>query len=190
MAHSIHKRRLFLYGVPGVGKTHLARRLHQITGLPLLEADRLRDAAQMMHPPDKEPFLYCGTTEAYRQFGGRPSEGTIARGLNAAREALQPFVTAYLNEHPEGAILEAAFLDPRLLRPLGRPVLLICSRRIQHGWRSRQHRPLTASSPVAMGVARRLQRYLIGEAEQLGIAILDTRHSAHELCQELSLSEP
>jgi len=104
-----------------VGKTHLARRLSAQTDAGLFEADALRDLALSQAAGPHDPALDRGTTEAYRLYGA-PNPENILRGLTDVRAALSPWLVARLRDHPDAAIIEAAFWSQRPCLPGGSPV--------------------------------------------------------------------
>src|SRR4030042_750262 len=97
---------IFIYGVPGSGKTHFSRALQEKLGVPLLEADALRDEAQKNTTKEKDPFLFVGTCQAYKNFGELNSENCI-RGLKAVRETLNNAVLSALEGYR--GVVEGAF---------------------------------------------------------------------------------
>lgn len=85
-------RRIFIYGVPGSGKTTIGRALATRLDYRFVEADCVRDHVQGSSPDAcQDPFLALGTTEVWRLFG-ELSQSTAVRGLMAVRDALAPFV--------------------------------------------------------------------------------------------------
>jgi len=178
--------RLYLYGVPGVGKTHLARRLSAQTDAGLFEADALRDLALSQAAGPHDPALDRGTTEAYRLYGA-PNPENILRGLTDVRAALSPWLVARLRDHPDAAITEAAFLEPASLLAWGQPCLLCCPRLRQHARRFFRHRPWRFSSLRSFWVARRLQLLLLTEAHRLGIPVVCTADERSALARLKSL---
>ncbi len=103
----MNQNKIFIYGVPGTGKTTFSRLLQQKLGYPLIEADELRSIAQKDHTQDKQPFLYLSTTDAYKNFG-QMNETNIMKGLQAVREALDPYV-----QEKEVSKLQADYLKKR-----------------------------------------------------------------------------
>lgn len=81
----------FIYGVPGVGKTHYSKQLSQRLQIEVYELDQLRDKAKEEHKIEEKPFLYLGTTQAYTKFGELNCE-TAIQGLLAISDAMKPYV--------------------------------------------------------------------------------------------------
>ena len=88
---------IFIYGVPGVGKTYLSRKIHQQLDLPLIEADSLRKEAHRQYTKQQNPFVYLSTTDAYTEFGDQ-TDGNVIKGLLAVRHAMHPFIIARIEE--------------------------------------------------------------------------------------------
>lgn len=102
---------IFVYGVPGVGKTYWTRKLAKENSLKILELDRLRDGAQKKYSKKRNPFVYLGTTEAWQEFGDATTTNII-KGLKAIRQAMKPFILNVVNNIGNDYIVEGAFLDP------------------------------------------------------------------------------
>lgn len=71
--------RIFVYGVPGSGKTSFTRLLAGSLGYPLIEADSLRGQSK-----ESGAFERIGTTDAWKHFGDLSAESVYA-GLLAVR---------------------------------------------------------------------------------------------------------
>jgi len=97
-------QRIFIYGVPGSGKTTIGRVLAARLGYRFVEADRVREHAQGSSPqPRQDPFLFLGTTEAWRPFG-ELSHRTAVEGLMAVRDGLAPYVAAEIEHQQEPSV--------------------------------------------------------------------------------------
>ncbi len=163
--------RIFIYGVPGVGKTHYAKILGKELSLTVREADKVKIIARKNKPKKDYPFLYLGTCLAYRQFGELNKENAI-KGLLAVRQALSEAVEAEIKEH-DNAIIEGAFLDPRLVTKFGRTILLTAKDEQKHRQQFLHHREkLFDFNSDEFHSARIIQEYLIEEARQLKIEVI------------------
>jgi 2-phosphoglycerate kinase len=163
-------KRIVIYGVPGSGKTRLARRLAKKYGVPHIEADALRKIAQKGRTASRSPFYFLPTTEAYQAVGKRTDKNVIAGFLNV-RKALHPTIAEWLKKHHRGFVLEAAFLEPRRFLKTGDVILLVPSAK-DHRRQFFVHRKKNVvCNKVRLQNARAIQRYLIAEARQLGIPI-------------------
>jgi hypothetical protein len=67
------------------GKTYQSWKLSEEKNIPVLEADDLRASAQSDHTREEDPFVYLGTTEAYKKFGELNRENVI-KGLLSCKE--------------------------------------------------------------------------------------------------------
>ncbi len=173
-------QRIFIYGVPGSGKTTIGRMLAARLGYRFVEADRVREHAHGSSPrPRQDPFLFLGTTEAWRPFG-KLSHRTAVEGLMAVRDGLAPYVAAEIEHQREPFVLEAAFLRPRDVQRVG-PVLLVVTEDEQtHESHFFEHRVRDQPTLEAFRAARMLQDYLTREAGQAGINLLSNRGAVHE----------
>ncbi len=168
---------VFIYGVPGSGKTHLSQLLQAKLGIPLLEADILRAEAQKNTTKEKDPFLFVGTCQAYKNFGELNSENCI-RGLKAVRDALKDEVLSKLINYR--GIVEGAFLDPHILRGQGQMQLIVTRDEARHKNYFFQHRPESQENLDEFRAARLVQDYLIQEATELGIGIIENNDTSKQ----------
>ncbi len=171
----MHKspQKIFIYGVPGSGKTYISKKLSKILNLPVIEGDKIKSLARKGKPKDKFPFLYLGTSQAFGEFG-KLSEETAIKGLLAVRETLKEFVKTEVDkQHGKGFILEAAFLDPNLLKNSGEAVLITVPDKARHKRQFLSHREKVFDfSGSEFKAARIVQEYLVPEAKGLNIPIL------------------
>lgn len=86
---------------------------------------------------------------------------------------MQDAVTEYIEKH-EDHVLEGAFLDPNLIIKLGRPILVIVNDEARHKKLFLTHREkLLDFRGNEFKAARMIQDYLIDEARQLGIEVIN-----------------
>lgn len=163
--------KIFIYGVPGVGKTHFSKELGKELNLPVLECDDIKRKLRKGKSKSDYPFLFLGTCQAYQCFGDLNKDNVI-KGLFAVRNALREAVELEIKNH-ENLILEGAFLDPHLVRNFGKPILLTVTDEKRHERQFLSHREkLLDFQRGEFKAARILQKYLIAEAENLHIEIV------------------
>ena len=158
--------RIFVYGVPGSGKTSFTRLLAGRLGCPLIEADALRGQSE-----ESGAFGRIGTTDAWKHFGDLGAESVYA-GLLAVRGAMQPYVQAEIDRCRGDLIAEAAFLDPAELRQAGDMFLMVAPDEKKHQDQFFVHRRRDQVGCEGFRVARILQAILVDEAGALGIRAL------------------
>lgn len=161
-------RNILFYGVPGVGKTYITRSLSSDLNLPLIELDSLREPLQQGKDILDYPFLFYGTTEAYKFFG-EPTKENIIKGLISVREAMESAVKQNLNDLNNRFIAEGAFLDPAYAIDYGSVILLVQEDENKHRIQFFKNREDTEDNNKSFAVARLLQEYLIEESIKLGI---------------------
>lgn len=150
--------KIFIYGVPGAGKTYFSKALGKELNLSIFEGDKLKKG---------EP----GTCQAYKLFGDLNEENVI-KGLMFVRNALKETVNNEIEKH-ESLILEAAFLDPNELKNKGRIILVTNQDEKKHKEYFLKHREkLLDFKGNEFKAARIVQEYLIKEAEKLDIEII------------------
>ena len=110
------------------------------------------------------PFIYLGTTEAYKHFGA-PNKENILKGLHAVRKSMSPYINEEISKFEDNLIMESAFLDPEKLRFIGKLVLIITLNENRHSAQYFQHREQNENNFEAFRAARIIQDYLIEEAE-------------------------
>ena len=69
--------KIFIYGVPGSGKTYISQKMSDNLKLPLFEADTLKEELKKLTTKEDSPFLFLGTCQAYRHFGELNDENVI-----------------------------------------------------------------------------------------------------------------
>ena len=117
--------KIFIYGVPGAGKTTISWHLKRLLNVPLVEGDQLRGIAQIGRTREEAPFLYLGTTEAWQMFGKFNEPEAVAKGIQAVRDALSSSVENELGLYAGSVIMEAAFLDSARLTSKVKIVLVV-----------------------------------------------------------------
>lgn len=166
--------RIFIYGVPGVGKTHYSKVLGKELGLSVFEADKIKKEERKGKHKKNHPFLYLGTCLAYQQFGDL-NEVNVIKGLIAVRHALQKALEAKIKKH-DHSIIEGAFLEPGSVRKFGKPLLLVTTDEEKHKRQFLSHREkLLDLQNNEFRSARIIQKFLINEAKQLDIEIIDNK---------------
>jgi 2-phosphoglycerate kinase len=171
---------IFIYGVPGSGKTTIGRGLAERLGYRFVEADRVRDQARdNPRGGPSAPFLVVGTTEAWGMFGDL-SPSTAMRGLIAVRDALALAVANEIKQQRAPFVMEAAFLRPRDVRRVGPVLLVITEDEYDHEQHFFEHRLKERSTVESFRAARMLQDYLIQEAAKASIPILSNRDAVDE----------
>ncbi|NTW14575.1 MAG: hypothetical protein HGA31_06150 [Candidatus Moranbacteria bacterium] len=161
---------IYIYGVPGSGKTTLSKMLGESLGRACYEADTVRAAAQAGKTFDSDPFYFLPTTEAYKAIGERTPENVI-NGLLQIRKSLGDIVEREVSLR-EDAIIEASFLDPDRLMSSGRMLLLTIPSETLHRERFLVHRTEDSLTNGQFENARIIQEFLIAEADRLGIDII------------------
>ncbi len=169
----MNRNNIFIYGVPGVGKTYTSKELQKQTGYETIELDFLRKKAQEGKTIETNPFVFLGTTEAYKAFG-EPSENNIIKGLIKVREVLFPYIKYYLSNYAENYIAEAAFVSPQYALEKGIPILLVESNLTTHRKQFFANRNNTKEMEISFSVSRIIQKYLKKEAESLNIKIYES----------------
>lgn len=166
----VHKK-VFIYGVPGSGKTYLSQKIADNLNLPLFEADTLKEPLRKFTTKDKSPFLFLGTSQAFRYFG-EPNTENVIRGLKSVREVLADAVNKEIQSR-ERVVVEGAFLDPNLLKNDGKLILVITSDEKQHRDQFFKNRENNEANLEEFKAARIVQDFLVKEAKDLGIEILE-----------------
>ena len=159
---------ILFYGVPGVGKTYITKELSNILNLPLIELDTFRGILQKGKKISDYPFLFYGTTEAYKSFGD-PTEGNIIKGLISVRKAMENTVKQSLDSLKSRSVTEGAFLDPRYSINYGTVILLVQEDEGRHRTQFFKNRKNTEENNQSFIVSRILQKYLIEESVKLGV---------------------
>ena len=165
--------KIFIYGVPGTGKTHFSKILAKKLDLPLLEGDKIKWQTRKGTSKKDNPLLYLGTCQAYKQFGELNRENAV-KGLLAVRQALSDSVTQVVKDY-DSLILEGAFLDPNSLKEFGKFILLTTLDEKKHKQQFLSHREkLLDFQGNEFKAARMVQEYLITEAKSLEVEIIDS----------------
>ena len=159
---------ILFYGVPGVGKTYITRSLSSDLNLPLIELDSLREPLQQGKDISNYPFLFYGTTEAYKFFG-EPTKENIIKGLISVRKAMESAIKQTLDNQRSKFIAEGAFLNPAYAMGYGDVILLVQEDENKHRIQFFENREDTEDNNKSFVVSRLLQEYLIEESVKLGI---------------------
>lgn len=176
--------RVFIYGVPGTGKTSFSKRLGKRLRIPILEADTIKRKIRKNKPRDQFPFLYLATCKAYAIFGKLTMENAM-KGMLAVRNALREAVIDEVKYRGD-LILEGAFLDPVSLKKFGKVVLLTTMDESRHRRQFLRHREKLLDITMSeFRAARMVQEYLIEEAQRLGVDILDNDRDLETLAEQI-----
>lgn len=177
-------KNIFLFGVPGSGKTTVAHELQKILGYENLELDQVRREAQIGKDEQTYPFLFNFTTSAWQKFG-KLSEDSAIKGLLAIREAIQPFVLKEVKRHHRPVIAEAAFLDPSIISQMGQCFLITCPDKSQHYNQFFVHRNQSSETDLQFEAAKFIEEYLIQEAKRLDTPILVNSKNLQEIVNNI-----
>jgi len=162
---------IFLYGVPGVGKTYLSQKIKKQYNYSVVEADTIRQSAQNGKDRAKDPFFFLGTTEAYKQFG-EPTKQNAMKGLMAVRKVMHPYIIRHLQNQTTDLIIEGAFITPSLCRAYGPLYLVINQNAKIYEMRFFEHRERNQEMLISFKNAVTIQNYLIEEAYGLSIPLV------------------
>lgn len=166
------ENKIFIYGVPGVGKTYFSKHLGKKLEVNVIEGDLLKRKARKHTTETINPFLLSSTCRAYEKFGELNYENAV-KGLKAVRSALQQVVSETVSSR-SNFVLEAAFLDPQLLRDLGTILLLTTKDEKLHKNYFLHHREkLLDFAGNEFKAARFIQNFLIEEAKKLNIQTIE-----------------
>ncbi|KKT28545.1 MAG: hypothetical protein UW43_C0001G0020 [Candidatus Yanofskybacteria bacterium GW2011_GWA1_44_21] len=168
------ENKIFIYGVPGAGKTTYSIRLKNELGYPVVEADYLREIAQKEKSEAEDPFLYIGTKEAWKKFG-ELNEENIIKGLKAVRTSMMPYVNQEILKYPNELIMEGAFLEPQQLIGKGKLLLVVTTDEEQHRKQYFIHREHSSLHEETFTAVRIIQKYLIDETSQYSVEIIENK---------------
>jgi 2-phosphoglycerate kinase len=158
-----NSQKIFIYGVPGTGKTKYSKILGRQTGFSIVEADQIK----------KKLGIHIGTCQAFKQFGDFNRENVI-KGLIFVRKALCSTVLKEVTKR-DAIILEGAFLNPQQLLPLGRVLLLTTTDEYEHKKQFRHHLEyLFDIHETTFKAARIIQEYFCDEAKKLRVETIDS----------------
>ncbi len=157
---------VYIYGVPGTGKSTVAKTVARHLKYRFVELDDIRPIAQSKVNVSQEPFLYEYTTEAWRRFGSLNYENVV-RGLTHIRDAFEPFIWDYLNGYRENAIAEAVFVKPQ-----ASSILIVNTNEDLHYSNFFVHRKHGEDADLQFKAARLMQDFLILEANEKGISVV------------------
>lgn len=176
--------RVFIYGVPGTGKTSFSRLLGKRLRIPVVEADTIKRKIRKSKPKDQSPFLHLGTCKAFTLFGELTEENAI-KGMLAVRNAFRDAVIKEVKLQGD-LILEGAFLDPISLKKFGKVVLLTTIDKDRHRRQFLHHREKLPDITMSeFKAARMVQKHLFKEAQKLGADILDNDRGLEILVKQI-----
>ncbi len=165
-------KKIFIYGVPGSGKTTFSLDLKEKIDYPLVEGDILRTLAQKDKTREEDPFAYMGTSGAFRKFGDLTKENVI-KGLKAVRKNMIPYIQEEIEKYPNELILECAFLDPEQVMNKGKIILLTKKDEESHRKQFFAHREENEKSLEHFNATRIIQNFLIEEAKNYNVEIVE-----------------
>jgi 2-phosphoglycerate kinase len=164
--------KIFIYGVPGSGKTTYSLDLKEKMDYPLVEGDTLRILAQKDKTREQDPFAYMGISGAFRKFGDLTEENVI-KGLKAVRKNMVPYIQEEIEKYPNTLIFECAFLDPEQVIDKGKVLLLTKKDEKDHRKQFFAHREENEKSLEHFRAARIIQSFLVEEAKNYNIEIIE-----------------
>lgn len=179
----MHPKNIILYGVPGLGKTSLAWALSEAFSLPHFEVDEIRKIGKQGKSLEADPFFFLPTTEAYQAVGERIPENVV-KGLLGVRAAYRDLISQGIDAHKEGCVAEAAFIDPSLLQDKGYVMLIVVPSEEKHRSQFLEHRTADAFVNGQFENARIIQDFLVKEARQLNVPIIENNGSMDELVEK------
>ncbi len=164
--------KIFIYGVPGSGKTTFSLDLKKKMDYLLVEGDTLRALAQRDRTKEEDPFAYMGISGAFRKFGDLTEENVV-KGLKAVRKNMIPYIEEEIEKYPTTLILECAFLDPKQVINKGKIILL--TKKDEEGHRKQffAHREENEKSLEHFKASRIIQDFLIEEAKNYPVEIIE-----------------
>lgn len=177
--------KIFIYGVPGAGKTTFSIELAKKLGFPIVEADALRNIARKEKTRKEDPFVYVGTKEAFREFGAL-SEENVMKGLLAVRKSMERYINEEIAKYTNGLIMEAAFLDPNVLQNQGKLILIVTSDEQKHWKQYFTWREKTDDDKETFLATRMVQDYFIKEAGELGVMVLENNGDMQKLVEKIA----
>lgn len=179
-----HIMNIFIYGVPGSGKTTIANKLAKSLNMEIFEADAVRGISQKVKNIKDHPYNFLPTTEAYKALGKRTSENVI-KGVVNVRLVMKKIVNKKLSNYKNGVIFESAILDPNDLINKGLFILITIPSENQHKNQFLVHRTKEAFTNGQFENARIIQDYYINEAKNLKIKIFENSDNIENLTNEI-----
>lgn len=164
--------KIFIYGVPGSGKTSFSLYLKEKTNYPLVEGDTLRVLAQKNKTREEEPFAYMGISGAFRKFGDLTEEN-VEKGLKAVRKNMASLIQLEIAKYPNTLILECAFLDPEQVISKGKIILLTKTDEEGHRKQFFAHREVNEKGLEHFKASRIIQNILLEEAKKYPVEIVE-----------------
>lgn len=178
-------KKVLIYGAPGAGKSSTTVRLGALLAIPTFEGDYLREhVAQGEKTEVEDPFLYVGTKEAWKLFGDF-NRANIVKGLKAVRSSMLPYVDNELAKH-EKVIFEAAFLTPLVYNDKWPLILVVTKDEAKHRQQFFSKRPQSHINEQNFTASRILQDYLINEATDLDVEIVENDASLDDSAKKIA----
>jgi|SRR5665213_2308861 len=179
--------KVLIYGAPGVGKSSTTQLLGDLLDLPIFEGDYLREhVAQQQKSEAEDPFLYVGTKEAWKKFGDFNPDNVI-KGLLAVRKSMLNYVNRELSTH-KSIIFEVSFLTPQIYSDEFPLILLVTHDESKHRKQFFSKRPESHITEQGFTAARIIQDYLIKEASDLNVYIVENSTSLKAASERITLA--
>lgn len=177
---------IFIYGVPGSGKTTLGNLLSKELKLPFCETDTIKALAQKGKPIKTNPYYFLHTTEAYKALGKRTPKNIIQGMLNV-RKAFENLIIKKILLFKNGGVIEGAIFDPKNFINKGQVFLITIPSELKHRKQFLVHRTKESFANGQFENARIIQEYLIEEAKKLDIPILKNCKDMNSLIQQIKI---
>jgi 2-phosphoglycerate kinase len=163
--------KLFIYGVPGTGKTTLSKELAIDNDLDFYELDLVKKEAQKYVSKEINPFLHQGTCRAWQLLGEETIKSYIC-GFNEVRKSMLKYVQKIYKRNY--GVFEGAFIDPTDTVNYGQNILLIVESESKHRNQFFTHRNIDQATVSEFEVVRIIQQHLICEADALGVRVVES----------------
>ena len=182
----VNNRLIFIYGVPGSGKSTLGSLLSKELRLPFFETDTIKAIAQKEKTIKTNPYYFLHTTEAYKALGKRTPKNII-QGLLNVRKAFEDLIFEKILLFKNGGVIEGAIFDPKKFINIGQIFLLTIPSDRKHRKQFLVHRTKESFMNGQFENARIIQEYLITEAKKFGIPILKNCSDMNSLIQQIKI---
>jgi 2-phosphoglycerate kinase len=181
-----NNQKVFIYGVPGSGKSTFSKLLSKKLKLALYEADKIKLVARYGKTIETDPYYFIPTTSAYKVIGERTPENVINGMLNV-RKVFNDLIEEKIKSFKNGCVVESAFLNPAELKAQGIVILLTTPSETQHKKQFLIDRTNESITNGQFDNARLIQKYLISEAKKLNIQILKNNGDINNLLEQIQL---